>query len=357
MIRIKRDYSEYPLHEAAVAGDAFRVSQLVANGGDVNARTRKGETPLMAAAARGRLEVVEALLAVKPKLDLKDRASAVGEGRQTALHCAVDIGNYRVVRRLLEAGAQVDPVSQRGYTPLVLACYAGNLDLVQLLLHHGANPNGCDPRQTPLNGACTKSSVALFEKRLHLLEPLRQVIRELLAHGADPNLQGDDGESPLHSTSDAAVARELVTAGANVNARNPNGETPLITHAMAGSVELLRCLVQCGADVNARSTEGATALRRIFDRRPPEPEVAELLVAAGGDVNEVDGWGFSLLDHYARLFGEIVRGREADPMRAQYYKDDFVQERAQLIEFMRATGARLVRQCQPPTSERNKGDR
>jgi ankyrin repeat protein len=157
-----RDYSEHPLHQAAIAGDAARVSQLVLSGNDVNARTRRGETPLMAAAGRGRLEALEALLAAKPKLELKDKASAVGEGRQTALHCAVDIGHYRVARRLLEAGAQVDPVSQHGYTPLVQACYAGNLDVVRLLLEHGANPNGCDPRQTPLNGACTKSSVALL---------------------------------------------------------------------------------------------------------------------------------------------------------------------------------------------------
>jgi ankyrin repeat protein len=130
MIRIKRDYSEYPLHAAAVTDDALQVKELLASGADVNSRARKGETPLMTAAGRGFLETVQVILAAKPRLELTDKASAVGEGRQTALHHAVEVGYYRVVRSLLEAGAQVDPVSQSGYTPLVLAAYAGNLDLV-----------------------------------------------------------------------------------------------------------------------------------------------------------------------------------------------------------------------------------
>jgi ankyrin repeat protein len=142
-----------------------------------------------------------------------------------------------------------------------------------------------------------------------------------------------------------------------VNARNCKGETALITCAMAGAIDLLRCLVQCGADVNARSTDGTTVLRRVFDRRPPELELAEMLVAAGGDVNEVDEWGFSLLDHYTRLLGQIMHSREVDALRAQFFTDDFVEERARLIEFIRMKGARPARQRQPRRSEKSKANR
>jgi ankyrin repeat protein len=134
-----------------------------------------------------------------------------------------------------------------------------------------------------------------------------------------------------------------------VNAQNLKGETPLITQAMAGTVELLTVLVQSGADVNACSAEGKTALTRIFDRRPPEPELAELLVVAGADVNQIDPWGFSLLDHYTKLFDGIVHGREVDPHRAKFYRDDFVEERAKLIELIKAKGARLVKYSRHPT--------
>jgi Ankyrin repeats (3 copies) len=176
-------------------------------------------------------------------------------------------------------------------------------------------------------------------------------VRELLARGADPSREAG-GEAPLHSASDVAVARELLRAGANVNARNSKGETPLVVHAMVGSWELLRCLVEAGTDVNARPDDEKTALRRLFDRSPPETELAELLVNAGGDVNEVDSYGFGLLDYYLWRLNSIVRTRQSDPLRALYYKDDFVEERTRLVEFVRARGATEHR---PPAKAARRG--
>ena len=73
-----------------------------------------------------------------------------------------------------------------GTTPLAMACHYRNLDLIKILLEHGANPNTSAtkrPGSTPLALACQQGDIA--------------VSRLLLEHGADPNVCGNDGLTPL----------------------------------------------------------------------------------------------------------------------------------------------------------------
>lgn len=88
------------LAEAAEAGDAARVSMLVASGAFADARLRGGETPLMRASARGYADVA---------------------------------------RALLDAGADASARRADGFTPLILAAFFGHEDVVRLLLERGAD--------------------------------------------------------------------------------------------------------------------------------------------------------------------------------------------------------------------------
>ena len=88
------------LAEAAEAGDAARVTSLVASGAFADARLRGGETPLMRASARGYSDVV---------------------------------------RVLLDAGADASARRTDGLTPLILAAFFGHEDVVRLLLERGAD--------------------------------------------------------------------------------------------------------------------------------------------------------------------------------------------------------------------------
>ncbi len=309
----------------------------------------------MAAAACGHPDVVQEFIRAKANLNARSKANVLGEGKLSALHCAVRLGHYRIVRTLLEAGADVDPVDQSGCTPLVIVCFGGTLDLVRLLLDHGANPNGCNQRMaTPLTAVAAESTVALTEKREGRLGISLEIGRELLRRGADPNLQAA-GQAPLHSTASVALARELIAAGANINERNAKGETPLIVWATAGSMELLRCYVRAGADVNAVAESGETALMRIFDRRPPEIQLLEMLVGAGADIHAVDKGGNNLLDYYEAWFERIVSARKSDALRALFKEDDYVDERARLIGFLKERGARNRLQRRRPTTAPGKG--
>ena len=90
--------------------------------------------------------------------------------------------------------------------------------------------------------------------------------------------------------------------------------------------------------MNAKSDSGdeETALKRIFDRRPPEIEAFELLVSAGGDIFAIDRGGRSLLDYYLWRLDRIKRARASDELREKYYTDDYLDERTKLVEFLSA---------------------
>lgn len=79
-------------------------------------------TPLHIAAYDGSLVVVRLLVARRAELELRD-----GFGK-TALHLACETvrGRLSVIELLLDSGAEVNPLSTEGVTPLMLACYANS---------------------------------------------------------------------------------------------------------------------------------------------------------------------------------------------------------------------------------------
>src|SRR5512145_1057179 len=79
---------------------------------------------------------------------------------QTPLHfCAVE-GATEGVRFFADAGVPVDAVDDLGDTALVDAATVGNLEVVKVLLGHGANPNApTRTRENVLHDAVTKGYV------------------------------------------------------------------------------------------------------------------------------------------------------------------------------------------------------
>lgn len=70
-----------------------------------------------------------------------------------------------------------------GGTALTTACQRGRLDVVKALLAHGADVNsGDDKEMTPLHYACGNGQL--------------QVVQFLLRHGAKPSLKDEDGDTP-----------------------------------------------------------------------------------------------------------------------------------------------------------------
>ena len=97
------------LRIAAVSADTKSVSDWLAQGNDVNARSVHGETMLMMAASRGHADMVAALLVGCADVNLRTtkRLGAAGGILVTAVVAAAVAGHTEVVDRLLNAGASV----------------------------------------------------------------------------------------------------------------------------------------------------------------------------------------------------------------------------------------------------------
>lgn len=101
------------------------VAWLIAQGGEVNQRNQRGQTPLMAAAYAGHAEAVETLLAHGADSAFADRWG------DTALTRAVFRGDPRVVATLVRHGADPERANRRGETPRALAAHL--LQLVEAM--------------------------------------------------------------------------------------------------------------------------------------------------------------------------------------------------------------------------------
>ncbi|MBX3605398.1 MAG: ankyrin repeat domain-containing protein [Piscinibacter sp.] len=113
-----------PLHLAAMEDFAAGVSMLLAAGARVDARNRRGDTPLHHAGPQAQLLLVAAGADARSTNDL---------GR-VPLH-----GARQATELLLEPG--IDVRDRIGMTPLHVAAFDGNEDKVAWLLGHGADPN------------------------------------------------------------------------------------------------------------------------------------------------------------------------------------------------------------------------
>ena len=126
---------EEDLIAAATRGDVAAVEALLANGAEVNAKSKDDKTALMAASMHGHYEVVQALLGRGAE------ANARLHNGTTALMMASFNGYREVVQALLDKGAEVNAKTSIGVTALMLASQNGHREVVQALLDKGAEVN------------------------------------------------------------------------------------------------------------------------------------------------------------------------------------------------------------------------
>lgn len=123
--------------------DFEAADEFLAHGQDVNARIGpRGSTALAAVTGNRGWAAFDYLLDHGARIDCADDdgttlahyvvSSAGHQGEQSAVG---------VMRYLIGRGLQIDRMNSDGYTPLLWAVDAGNLDMTRLLLENGANPN------------------------------------------------------------------------------------------------------------------------------------------------------------------------------------------------------------------------
>ena len=191
------------------------------------------------------------------------------------LAAAATAGDADRVREILANGVSPDAQNDGGQSAIALAASRNHVDVVQICLDYGADPNGAGSDPTPARAACTLAAT--------------DALRVLISAGADPNASHDDGQSLLAGTILAEgttrkpdylqVAGMLLEAGADINAADHEGATPLTRAVVLGRSETVRWLLVKGADPNLGGSQGLSLVQIAKARK--QHDVERLLLAHG----------------------------------------------------------------------------
>ncbi|XP_017783715.1 PREDICTED: putative ankyrin repeat protein RF_0381 isoform X2 [Nicrophorus vespilloides] len=167
------------------------------------------------------------------------------------LHYAVWQRYYEAAQLLLTRGGEVNAVDECGYSALHLAAEHGYYEVVKLLLLSGAK---VDYRENT-NEEFPRTTLCDEPLRLAIRNKHMQIVRLLLEHGADTNKRYFFG-SEINLVTDPEYLELLLTFGANPESRDRAGLTPLMKAARQPSgLQTVLLLLKYGADVNAITDE------------------------------------------------------------------------------------------------------
>lgn len=309
----------------------------------------KAQTPLIYAASQGWTKLLAYMI---------DQGAWVDDGRQTGepLRAAAANGRREAVELLLARGAEVNKSDGDGWTALHAACLGRHPEIVRLLLDKGADPNAYSPREPaepnpwtpdlPPDMSGWRNGPLGTPLQIAIRQDATDVMTSLLDHKAHLDLEGPPlppgaiGSAPLFFALNAgreAAAQLLLARGAQTSSRDstaliaaamgspglvpalldrglpqtpdPDGRTPLFVCIVEGSAphaggnplspaqwtarfasyrKAWEAFLAHGADINARDNKKRVALHYVMpdDRHPRE--VAEWLLAHGADINAQD---------------------------------------------------------------------
>jgi len=270
------------LHIALTAGDSELVELLHKSGANIDVTDVNGNT------------------ALHHIIDRYHPSTAIWSRYSDSAMRSIDVMSFLNI--LLENKADVNIVNSCGETPLYRAASRELLDVVSKMLQvYGGHPNKGSSDKNPLTAACLKQNVEL--------------VNTLLKHGADPNIWSTncdpDSEHKLPlfvavDKSNVDIITSLLSAGASVNAMNHEGRNIVCfaaekltssyysTAEMRKRLSALRLLLQHGANVNMQQTDGRSPLhvalsalyegewrRRGHEQRTCLIELLQLMVKHG----------------------------------------------------------------------------
>lgn len=181
--------SRSPLFLAVLSGSFAAVMALLRGGADAGSNSGDfGQTPVHAAAARGYVRILVALLGAKP-----GGVSFTDHQYETPLHYACRQNHSGAVEVLADASADLEARDMFSRTPLVISLYEFAFPTVTTLVQRGAHVNAVDRR-----GQTALGHMAYLAER----EGAANMVDFLLRNGGDEEMCNDDGDSPLDMVSD-----------------------------------------------------------------------------------------------------------------------------------------------------------
>ena len=330
------------LIKAARTGDMPKLKQLLADGANPDFTDKNGVTALLAAAHEGHLNAVYALLDTGVEVNFvpsglrqfamskshaplgeRELMEAASRG-ETALNAAIRHGHIEIVDALLTSKAKIDLANRHGETPLLVAVGAGNVELVKRLLHKGADANAVEQDNRRNRLALAKHAMGRDSVLIVAVKKNQPIISQVLIDaGAKLDYRGFMGKTALYAAVEKGhrnLVQLLLQQNADVNINSLSGITPLMEAAKMGNRHIVQDLLTADADVNiietpdlgyaresrAGGSTGMTAL--MFASRGGHEDVVQQLIQAGAEVNVHNSDGDTALEIATNAgYDEVVK--------------------------------------------------
>ena len=125
----------------------------------------------------------------------------------------------------------INETNDDGYTPLILACYYGNQEVVEFLIDKVEDINGTSNYGTPLMAAVVKGDLNIIEL--------------LLEKNADTNIADVNGTTALHYATlfkQPSIVKLLVKAGAKPDIKDGRGQSAMDYAVLNNNEQILKLL-------------------------------------------------------------------------------------------------------------------
>lgn len=273
------------VHYAAKFGHR-EIVEVLANAGaalQVREKLEEGKTPLMLAAQYGRRDTVNVLIDLGSDVNVRTTKDDL-----TALHLASKEGHKGTVKALLVRGADANASDAYGWTALHFSASWGRKETALILITEGGARVNAMPRKK-LSGGGGTTPLIIATKGQQV-----EVMAVLLEHGADPLINDEaTGRNPLaYAAAEGLtmVVSCLIAHNVDLNVRDARGMTPLMLAVIHGHAETIRLLLAAVADINVMDADGKTALDHAVEMGRQDIYLHAILRSSAACKAEIITW-------------------------------------------------------------------